>query len=211
MPTSVCLRGWATLPFFWADLPLYPMNPQGVPDVPITLAVVGSRRALLAASHRIGWTKADAQSPLTALHDALAALFKRSYPTAPVSRLCLFGRLPDLVVEHALGSVARRDHVRLWSIGRVDVGGGKLRLASISRDVSVEVVRRSHLLIGTSHHIDPAVDAARARLVHDLWATGTVASVRKRPGVGPTRDGQDASGDAYVTDGQVAVVVLRDP
>lgn len=73
------------------------------------------------------------------------------------------------------------------------------------------MVRRSHVLLGTSHHIDPAIDAARARLVRDLRAAGTVASVRVWPGVGPTRDGRDASGDVYVTGGQVALVVLRDP
>lgn len=54
-------------------------------------------------------------------------------------------------------------------------------------------------------------ERAACLFVRDLRATGTVASVRRWPGVGPTRDGRDASGDAYVTDGQVAVIVLRDP
>lgn len=116
-----------------------------------------------------------------------------------------------MVVERALGSVARRDHVRLWSTGRVDMGRRALWLATISRDVSVEVVRWRHVLLGTSHHINPTVDAARARLIQDLRAAESVSSVLRRPGVGPTRDGQDASGAPYVTDGQVALVVLRDP
>jgi hypothetical protein len=54
MPTPARWGGWATRPPFWADLPLYPLSPEGAPDVPVTLAVAGSRRSFLAAFQAIG-------------------------------------------------------------------------------------------------------------------------------------------------------------
>lgn len=151
-------------PACWAALPLRPASRSGRPGVPINLALVGSRGAVLAAFRRIGWVAADPLTARTALRLAVAALLRRPYPAAPVSRLDLVGRRYDLAVEYELGAtIARRDHARLWCAERVE-GGRPLWLVAVARDQGVEIRWRHHLPTGLTHHIAPALDAARGRL-----------------------------------------------
>ena len=43
----------------------------------------------------------------------------------------------------------------------------------------------------------------------DLKRTGRLGQQYQQPGVGPTRDGRNAGGDHYFTDGLLRVGVLR--
>lgn len=193
----------------WSGLPMRPATHSGVAGDPINVGIEGSRAALLTAFHKIGWVQAD---PLSAGHDihlAEAALLHRLYPTAPVSRLYLFGRPEDLAVERELGSVSRRDHARFWDTHRLDpVTHLELWIGDASRDVAVEVLRRHHIPIGTTHRIDPNVDAERDRIVSALRAAGLVRAVVMEPGIGRTENGRNGGGDRFFTDGRVAVIVL---
>lgn len=194
----------------WQDLPLRPVTRTGVPDVPINVALVGSPRAVRTAFARAGWVAADPLTPGSALRLALAALLRRRYPAAPVSPLYLDGRLPDLAVEREGASIAVRDHARLWQTGRTWGWTGQgLWLASVSHDSRVEVLRRHGAPVGPTHHVSPDLDAARGRLVASLRATGEVARVGMRWGVGPRLAGQDASGDRFATDGRMALIRFR--
>jgi hypothetical protein len=67
----------------------------------------------------------------------------------------------------------------------------------------------SHLTGQVTHHVDPDVDAERDRLMADLECAGQLVRRYRKPGVGPTRDGRNAGGDRYVTDGMLSVGVLR--
>jgi len=68
-----------------------------------------------------------------------------------------------------------------------------LWLGNASRDSRVKVLRRHGIPAGTTHRIDPELDAARACVVTGLRATGVVTAVRMKPGIGPAPDGRDAS------------------
>jgi len=196
----------------WRGLPPRPVARSGTPDIPINVAFIGSPAALHAAFSRAGWTEADPITVGSCLRLAIAALLHLRYPAAPVSRLYLRGRLHDAAVEREGDTIAVRDHVRLWQTGRHRGGGrGDLWLGNVSRDSRVKVLRRQGIPIGTTHRIDPDLDAARARVVTHLRAAGVVAAVRMKPGDGPTVAGRDASGDRFYTDGRVALITLREP
>jgi hypothetical protein len=62
--------------------------------------------------------------------------------------------------------------------------------------------------VGTTHHIDPDLDAVRDLLALTLLEAGRVAAVARRPGIGPTADGRNGSGDPFRTDGEVVVMVV---
>ena len=129
---------------------------------------------------------------------------------APISRLYLFGRVEDFAVEHEVGSVARRDHARFWDTYRRDATTGlDLWIGCASRDVRIEILRRYHVPIGTTHHIDPDLDAERTLIVTALRRAGLVRAMVMEPGIGRTTNGRNASGDRFFTDGQVAVMILR--
>jgi hypothetical protein len=84
----------------------------------------------------------------------------------------------------------------------------ELWIGDASRDVGIEVLRRHHVPIGTTHHIDPNLDAERALIVRALRAEGVVVALVMEPGIGPTANGKNGGGDRFYTDGKVALVVL---
>jgi len=179
---------------------------------PVNIGVEGARATILASFHAIGWVQADPLSPHNDARLALDFLLHRPYPRAPVSNLYLFGRPEDLAVERALGSVARRDHARFWNTQRRDSATRlELWIGDASRDTSVEVALSHGIPVGTTHHISPFVDAERRRIVAALRQAGVVAAVVTEPGVGPTLLGHNGAGDPFVTDGRVAVIVLKQP
>lgn len=196
----------------WRALPLRPVARSGEPDIPINVAFVGSRAALLATFAGAGWVEADPITVGTGLRLAIAALLHLRYRAAPVSLLCLRGWPHDVAVECEGDTIAVRDHVRLWHAGqRWSRAQSALWLGNASRDSRVKLLQRHHVPIGTTHHVDPDLDAARARVVAGLRAAGQVAAVRMKPGIGPTPMGRDASGDPFYTDGRVALIILREP
>lgn len=195
----------------WNGLPMRTVTHAGVAGDPVNVGFEGSRAAILSAFHAIGWLQADPLSANNDLRLALAAVDHHPYPTAPVSSLYLFGRRQDFAVEHELGTVARRDHARFWDTGRQDPATHlELWIGDASRDVGIEVLRRHHLPVGTTHRIDPNLDGERGAIVDALQQAGQVATVVMEPGMGATTEAHNGGGDRFFTDGQVAVIVLRD-
>jgi hypothetical protein len=195
----------------WSGLPMRPTTGSGVPGDPVNVAFEGSRAEILAALKAIGWLVADPLSVRNDLHMAQAAVSRHPYPTAPVSSLYLFKRMEDFAVEHELGStISRRDHMRLWDTQRSDPSTHlELWIGDASRDIGVEVLYRHHLPVGTTHHIDPNLDAERSLIVGEMQKDGLVTSVVMEPGIGATSNGRNGGGDRFYTDGKVAVIVLR--
>jgi hypothetical protein len=172
----------------------------------------GTREELLAAFAAIGARPADPLSLRHDLHLAEAALHHGKYLSAPVSRLYLFGRVEDLAVETELGSVSSRMHARLWETGRQDQATGRaVWLGAASLDIGIELLRLDHIPMGTTHRIDPDVDAVRDLLMVILSEAGLVAAVTRCPGIGPTTDGRNGGGDRFFTDGAVVVMVVTPP
>jgi hypothetical protein len=195
----------------WSGLPMRTKTAHGIPGDPVNVGIEGSRAAILAAFKAIGWLQADKLSLRNDLKMAEAAVLRRPYPTAPVSRLYLFNRMQDFSVEHPLGNtIARRDHARFWDTGRVDPSTHlELWIGDASRDTGVEVLFRFHIPVGTTHHIDPNVDAERNLIAQEIKHAGLEMAVVTEPGIGPTTNGHNAGGDRFYTDGKVDVIVLN--
>ena len=194
----------------WHGLPVRTVTRSGITGDPVNIALEGSKGQILAAFKAIGWLQADPLSPKDDARLAADAVLHRLYPTAPVSNLYLFGRPEDFAVEHELGSVAKRDHARFWDTHRKDpVSHLELWIGDASRDAGIEVLKRHRVPIGTTHHIDPNLDAERALIVQDMQRAGMVASLLMEPGMGATQNGKNGGGDRFFTDGKVAVIVLK--
>lgn len=194
----------------WKGLPLRTTVHSGQLGDPINLAFEGTRDTILHAFALIHWVKADPLSIKNDLHLAEAALTKKPYLTAPVSNLYLLGRPEDFAVEHEIGTIAQRDHARLWDTGRQDATTHlELWLSDVSRDIAVKVLMRHHLPVGTTHRIDGNLDAERSLVVSSLQQAGLVAAVVMEPGMGRTTTAVNAGGDHFSTDGRVALIVLK--
>ena len=169
----------------------------------LNVGLEGSRDEVLCAMRAAGWRPADPVTLSSSLKIADSVLLRRAYLTAPVSDLYYDGRRQDLAFEKAAGvSPKERHHVRFWLALAKGDSGDPLWLGSATFDRSVGV---SHYTGQVTHHIAPDIDAERDLLAGDLAAAGMVETAYWVTGVGATVFARNGGGDAYFTDGEIAV------
>ena len=215
--TTYVLVAYVVLPWLWLEdethhpalsgSPKVTHNVDGVPGDPLNVGLVGHRPQVIQALLAAGWPPADDVTLASSVKIVRSVLFHRPDVTAPVSALYVFGRRQDLAFEREVGSSAsQRHHVRWWRADQLDPLGRPLWLGAVSFDRGVGL---SHLTGQITHHIAPDLDSERDQLMADLKRTGQLVQQYQQPGVGPTRDGRNAGGDHYFTDGLLRVGVLR--
>jgi hypothetical protein len=183
---------------------------EGIPADPINVAIVGTRAEVVSAMHAAGWIQADRITFRSGLRDAGSVLFDRPYASAPMSTHFVARRRPqDFAFEQLAGrSPRRRHHVRFWRYGGDNDSGRAIWLGAASFDRSLGISRFTGEVM---HHIDPRIDAERDKLIEDLDHAGRVGGLSRLAGFLPALRGRNGGGDWYVTDGRLAVVVLRSP
>jgi len=140
------------------------------------------------------------------LRIAASTVSDLSYKSAPVSDLYLWERKQDLAFEQPVGNSARRrHHVRFWRSREVDEQGNPLWLGAATYDSGIELSHTTGLI---THHIAPAVDADRDKLLRDLLHFGQIAQVFCIDPFQQQRTGHNGGGDPYYTDGRLLIGVL---
>jgi hypothetical protein len=189
------------------SVPKVTHNVDGVPGDPLNLGLIGERDDVIRAMLAAGWKPAEPITFESSIKIAESVVFKRPDPTAPVSNLYVFGRKQDLAFEQEIGSSAnQRHHVRWWKCEKTDSQGNSCWAGAASLDVGSGV---SHLTGQITHHISPDVDTQRDLVLSDLRKAGQLAREYQIVGLGPTKDGRNAGGDPYFTDGMLDVGVLK--
>lgn len=206
---------YLVLPMFWIHyehhpafegLPKRTVTGDGIPGDPINLALIGAEAEVIGAFQRAGWRRPAKLGLRSDVEIGASVLLDRPDPTAPVSRLFLFGREEDLAFEHEVGrSAKQRNHVRFWRDDTAGIAGRPLWLGAASFDRGVGVSHRTGQI---THHIAPDIDAERDRVMADLTAAGQLSVEFEVTGVGPTLDGRNGGGDRFFTDGEIYVGVL---
>jgi len=168
------------------------------------LLLVGSQAQVEDAFVAAGWTRARPMGLRARLRGLLALILKRGDHAAPVSRLDLRGRPPDIVFEKQNDTLAQRHHVRIWN--EEGSPGRAVWVGAATHDVGIAFARRLHAF---THRIDPHIDAEREKIVDDLRLTGEVAATALLDRPRPPEPGENATGEAIETDGRMALVVLR--
>ena len=213
---SYALLAYVLLPAAWRHPASRVLRPpaervtftrEGIPSDPLNVALVGTRSQLIAALRAAGWALADPITFRSGLRDAHSVLFGRPYATAPMSTQYVWGRPQDLGFEKTVGgSPRRRHHVRFWLAAPSEDPAGALWIGAATYDLHVGV---SHFTGEVMHHIDPDVDAERARLLDDLRRAGRLAAVERVENYRPAGRGQNGGGDEYHTDGAMLIGTLR--
>jgi hypothetical protein len=137
-----------------------------------------------------------------------AAIAEKSFLTAPVSSLYLFGRKQDIALQRGRLTISQRNHMRLW-LAPFRCEGEPVWVGQVSRDIGVKATTKSPTL--TTHVIDPNVDESREYLLHSLLHLEAVSKFAFVRGVGEaSRDKPRANltDDPYFTDGMRMVVWL---
>ena len=129
----------------------------------INLAFIGSAALVEQSFRSAGWMTADSLDRGSFARTYKAFTQRQGYATSPVSKLYYQGRLPDLVFQKSLNSIAKRHHVRLWRVTTAD--GEEAWLGAATHDITVVFDRKNY---GLSHKIDLAIDKERQKVVNDL-------------------------------------------
>ncbi len=165
----------------------------------INIALLGSQALVQESFRAAGWVTADPLDRASFARTYKAFTQRLGYPTSPVSKLYYQGRLPDLVFQKSLNSIAKRHHIRLW---RVTAGDGtEVWLGAATHDITVVFDRAN---FGLSHKIDVNIDLERQKVAADLEFATALGSIHYLP------RNPDVSAGAR-TDGALAVMELRTP
>ncbi|WP_417416197.1 LssY C-terminal domain-containing protein [Hoeflea sp.] len=176
------------------------------PGDPLNVALVGDEAAVKSAMAAAGWFPADPLGLRSSLDIAADIVLDRTYVTAPVSRLFLFGRSEDLAFEKPAGpDPDTRHHVRLWLLSTSSELPAPLYIGAASFDRGIGL---SHETGQLTHHIAPDVDLERDKLRADLKKAGRLKDSYMMPGFHTVHSGINGGGDPWSTDGSLWVGVL---
>ncbi|MCY7313963.1 MAG: LssY C-terminal domain-containing protein [Pseudoxanthomonas sp.] len=186
------------------DVPNVTLGADGLPGDPVNLTIHGDEATLRAAMAEAGWTVAD---PLGLRDDArivLDTLAHRGYSSAPVSKLYLFGRIEDIAFEMPIGAdPSRRHHVRFWRSGASEPFRW-LGAATLDKSVGL-----AHTTGQITHHIGADVDKERDHVLASLDDSGRVLRRWYVADFHKERNGKNAGGDLWRTDGRLGAARLR--
>jgi hypothetical protein len=183
---------------------------DGLLGDPINLAVIGSADSLRKAMAAAGWIEPDPVTLSSSWRIIRDSLLGRSYPSAPVSPLFVFGEKQTLAFElEVAGSPAQRHHVRFWTCPpewrlpggwQVDMVGA----ATFDRRVGLSL-----FTFQITHKIAEQTDTERDLVAAALAGTGASVHIVRHFSTGyHTRNG---GGDAIETDGDLPIIALAPP
>jgi len=187
------------------NFPAYPKithTQSGAEGDPLNLVFIGSKDQIAHSFQQAGWLIPDPITLQTSEKIAVASLTHKSYPTAPVSNLYVFGRVQDLAFEKSTNDVANRGHIRLWKTGTL-IGRQLVWIGEASYDSGIELSGTNHL---PTHHIAPTVDLERNAVGADLGKTGLVKEEADAAFTPPIVYARNGGGDYYASDGDVLVI-----
>lgn len=184
-----------------ARLPATILQANGKPAADIlNVAIAGTREQLEGAFRAAGWNdthELNAQS-FKRLYGAFARM--HTYPEAPVSPMLYEGRLPDVVFQKSLNTLAKRHHVRFW---RHTWEGADYWLGAATHDVAMQIEWRR---LNFTHWIDPNIDRERNILRNDLQAAACIS--RQTLVSRPTEERRETAGPRR-TDGHLLLLTLQ--
>ncbi len=136
------------------NFPAYPKithTQSGAAGDPINMLFVGSKNQIMPSFQKAGWLIPDPITSQTSAKIVVDSLAHRSYPTAPVSNLSVFGRVQDLAFEKPTNDVQNRGHIRIWKTGTL-INGQPAWVGAASYDSGIELSSTNHF---PTHHIAP--------------------------------------------------------
>ncbi len=211
-------------------LPLYATSADGWSSDPVNIAFVcKNKKQLETAMQKAGWFTADKATAKNTLRFAYAMVFKRPYPTAPFSKLYLFGRHQDLGFQIQTGTPPipwHRHHIRFWQLLPDDREKPhqhvtfwqnifqlfsnrkqQIWIAAATHDVGPFAFRIRNLQL--THKIDENTDSERDYVIQTLADAGRIRHTETIPAGSPIKFRGQTFGVSIVTDGTLKVIELK--
>ena len=183
---------------------------DGLLGDPVNLAVDGTARQIHEAMTACGWVLADDVTVRSSWGIVVSSVLRRSYPSAPVSPLTLFGRRHCLAYQQEVeGNASRRHHVRFWRCPDGWLLPGGHRVQWLGAGTYDRAVGLSLFTLQVTHKIDADIDVERDYIVDSIRYHVPEAGVRVLENFSAGYHSRNGGGDAIRTDGDLPVVDLR--
>jgi hypothetical protein len=178
---------------------------------PVNLAVRGNLTQLKKAMQKAGWEVADPITLRSSWGIFKATLRRRSYETAPVSDMYVFGQKQQIAFQKEVdGNPAKRHHVRFWQVPRGMYLPGGYKVNWVGGATYDDAVGLSLFTLQITHRIDGDVDAERNFVVQTLESAKTVEDVQKIEHFFPKYSHHNGiNGSKFFTDGSMIIVDLK--
>ncbi len=180
---------------------------DGLLGDPVNLGVDGEFDQLDAVMSEGGWIRADEITAASTWKIITSTLLRRSYPTAPVSPLFLFGRRHDVAYQQEVeGNPKQRHHVRFWHTppGWMLPGGAQVDwLGAGTYDTDVGL---SLFTFQITHRIDENTDVERDYVVASATSAHPEVEVRLLHDFTTGYHSRNGGGDRFVTDGDLPII-----
>ncbi|MBL3686953.1 hypothetical protein D3248_08315 [Leucobacter zeae] len=180
---------------------------EGLLGDPVNLGADGRADQLDAAMRRAGWHRADEITLASTWGIIVSTLMRRSYPTAPVSPLMLFGRRHDAAYQQEVaGNPQQRHHVRFWRCppGWLLPGGARtdwLGAGTYDTDVGLSL-----FTLQVTHRIDENTDEERDFVVASVRGASPEVGLRELRDFTTGYHARNGGGDRFITDGHLPVL-----
>ena len=182
---------------------------DGLLGDPVNLAVDGTARQIHQAMTACGWVLADDITIRSSWGIVLSSVLRRSYPSAPVSPLRLFGRRQCLAYQQEVeGNAAQRHHVRFWRCPDGWLLPGGHRVQWLGAGTYDRAVGLSLFTLQVTHKIDADIDVERDYIVDSIRYHVPGVGVRVLENFSTGYHSRNGGGDAIRTDGDLPVVDL---
>lgn len=180
---------------------------DGLLGDPVNLGVDGSFAQLDTIMIAAGWHRADEITLSSTWGIVSSTLFRKSYPTAPVSPLFLFGRRHDVAYQQEVeGNAKQRHHVRFWHCppGWLLPGGAQtdwLGAGTYDTDVGLSL-----FTLQLTHRIDENTDVERDYVVNSMTTASNDVAVQWLRDFTTGYHSRNGGGDRFITDGHLPIV-----
>jgi len=200
--TLVAVVRFYPYPYDFSVYPKITHTQSGAAGDPINLLFVGSKEQVTQSFQQAEWLIPDPITLQTSEKIAVDSLTHKSYPTAPISNLYVFGRVQDLAFEKPTTDVQNRGHIRIWKTGTL-INRQSVWVGAASYDSGIELSGTNHL---PTHHIAPSIDLERNTVGADLETTGLIKEEADAAFTPPIVYARNGGGDFYESDGDVLVI-----
>ena len=183
---------------------------DGLLGDPVNLAVIGSKKQLIEVMEKSGWAMAEELNLNSGLKMIKSVVFKKSYPSAPVSSLFLFNERQDIAFQKEVNNNPHeRHHVRFWKTPKNwwMPGGHKanwLGAATYDRKVGF-----SKFTLQFTHKISENTDGERNFVISSLTKHNPKIKVETIKHFTSVYYGRNGGGDSIYTDGALPFITLK--
>lgn len=185
---------------------------DGLLGDPVNLAIVGNRTALVKTMRDAGWELAEELDAKTSWKMFKSTILKRSYPTAPVSSLFLFGQKQSLAFQQEVdGDTFRRHHVRFWETPKKWWLPGGYQADWLGAATYDKGIGFSAFTLQFTHKIEENIDIERDYVVSTMKKSGYVDHIDYVKHYASGYHSRNGGGDNIRTDGDLPFIHLRQP